>query len=85
MIDPNWFIKKWGNIDEIPMDDVYNRLSQLEIVVRDLQEKYSGALLDIKRLEEENISTTNELYRLENSLDARIDILAEHCRIDYDV
>ena len=27
-------------------------------------------------LEEENVSLTNELYRLENSLDARIDILA---------
>ena len=26
-------------------------------------------------LEEENISLTNEIYRLENSLDARIDIL----------
>ena len=32
-----------------------------------------------------NTETTNELYRLENSLDARIDILAERCRIDYDV
>lgn len=31
----------------------------------------------IKVLEDENISLTNELYRLENSLDARIDILAE--------
>jgi len=39
----------------------------------------------IKKLEEENIETTNELYRMENSLDARIDILAEHCRINYDV
>jgi hypothetical protein len=39
----------------------------------------------IKKLEEENIETTNELYRMENSLDARIDILAERCRIDYDV
>jgi hypothetical protein len=68
-MDPNWF----------------NRLSQLEILVKDLQERYYGALEDIKRLEEENISTTNELYRLENSLDARIDILAEHCRINYDV
>ena len=85
MSDPNWFQKKWGKIDEVPMDDVYNRLSDLEIQVKELQEKYQGALLDIKRLEEENISTTNELYRLENSLDARIDILAEHCRIDYDV
>jgi hypothetical protein len=36
-------------------------------------------------LEKENIETTNELYRLENSLDARIDILAEHCRIAEDV
>lgn len=35
----------------------------------------------IESLEQENIATTNELYRLENSLDARIDILAEHCRI----
>lgn len=39
----------------------------------------------IKVLEEENINTTNELYRMENSLDARIDILAEHCRINTDV
>lgn len=30
----------------------------------------------IKVLEDENVSLTNELYRLENSLDARIDILA---------
>ena len=85
MSDPNWFQKKWGKLDEVPMDDVYKRLSDLEIIVRQLQEKYSMVLEDIKRLEEENISTTNELYRLENSLDARIDILAEHCRIDYDV
>lgn len=39
----------------------------------------------IKLLEEENVGTTNELYRMENSLDARIDILAEHCRINTDV
>jgi hypothetical protein len=71
MIDPYWFHKKWGIKikEEIPMDDVYNRLSQLEIVVKDLQERYYAALLDIKRLEEENISITNELYRLENSLE----------------
>jgi hypothetical protein len=85
MRDANWFQKKWGKLDEVPMDDVYKRLSDLEIKVRQLEEKYSGALEDIKRLEEENIETTNELYRLENSLDARIDIIAEHCRINYDV
>jgi len=84
-MDPNWFQKKWGKLDEVPINDVYNRLSQLEILVKDLQERYYGALEDIKRLEEENISTTNELYRLENSLDARIDILAEYCKISEDV
>jgi hypothetical protein len=31
----------------------------------------------ISVLEEENIELTNELYRLENSLEARIDILSE--------
>ena len=58
--------------------DLYSKLMELD-------EKYNGLLLDVKRLEEENVETTNELYRLENSLDARIDILAEHMRIDYDV
>ncbi len=58
--------------------DFYDKILELE-------EKYQALLLDVKRLEEENIETTNELYRLENSLDSRIDILAERCRIDYDV
>jgi hypothetical protein len=71
MSDPNWFQKKWGKLDEVPMDDVYKRLIELE--------------MKVQKLEEENVETTNELYRLENSLDARIDILAEHCRINYDV
>ena len=31
----------------------------------------------VELLEQENIDLTNELYRLENSLDARIDILME--------
>jgi FtsZ-binding cell division protein ZapB len=53
--------------------------------VEELEEKYQGLLMDVKRLEEENVSLTNELYRLENSLDARIDILVEHCRIVEDV
>jgi len=33
----------------------------------------------IEVLEEENVATTNELYRLENSLESRIDILASEC------
>jgi hypothetical protein len=56
---------------DVPVDEIYKRLS-------DLEEKYSGALEDIKRLEEENIETTNVLYELmENirALDNRIDII----------
>jgi cell division protein FtsB len=66
----NWF-RKWSFDDDIPMDDVYKRLYELEAKV--------------ERLEEENVELTNELYRMENSLDARIDIIAERCRINYDV
>lgn len=60
--------RKWSFNEEIPMDDVYKRLYELE-------EKYEGLLRDVVRLEEENVQLTNELYRMENSLDARIDIL----------
>ena len=38
-----------------------------------LEEKYKGALIDIKHLEEENISTSNVLYELENRLQSQID------------
>ena len=69
--NPYWFLEKWGIADSVPMDDVYDRLIQLEDRVR--------------VLEEENIGLTNALYEMENSLDARIDILAEHCRIIPDV
>jgi len=78
MTEQHWFHKKWGLKPEVPIDEVYERLAALE-------EKYNALLLDVKRLEEENVELTNELYRMENSLDARIDILAEHCRINYDV
>jgi hypothetical protein len=76
----NWF-SKWGVSEELPMDDVYKRLY-------DLESKYEGLLLDVKRLEEENIETSNTLYEIMNSIDAvdnRIDIIAERCGIDYDV
>lgn len=51
--------------------DIYDKLLEL-------QEKYEGLLYDVKRLEEENIETSNVLYEISNSLDAvdaRIDIL----------
>lgn len=65
MSDPFWFQKKWGTYqDEVPTDIIFKKLEELE--------------QRILKLEDENISTTNELYRLENSLDARIDILMEN-------
>ena len=65
MSDANWFQKKWGKLDEVPMDDVYKRLVELE--------------MKVQKLEEENIETTNVLYEIMNSMngiDERIDILA---------
>ena len=75
------WLHNWGYADQVPIDDVYDRLAALE-------QKYYSALEDIRRLEEENIETTNILYELmENirAVDARIDIVAEHCGINQNV
>jgi hypothetical protein len=56
--------------------------------VEELQEKYQALLVDVKRLEEENIETTNVLYEIMNSVDAvdrRIDIIVEKCGCINDV
>ncbi len=73
MIDPYWFQKKWGiTRQDVTVEVLIKRMEELE-------EKYSSALEDIKRLEEENIETTNCIYEImENirALDNRIDIVA---------
>jgi len=74
MSDPYWFQKKWGTMkQDVPIEVLIKRIEELE-------EKYSGALEDIKRLEEENIETSNLLYEIINSteaIDRRIDIIFE--------
>jgi len=73
MSDPNWFQKKWGT-PEVPTDILFRKIEELE--------------QRIVKLEEENVETTNCLYENANSIeavDARIDILAEHCGIIKDV
>lgn len=55
----------------VETDDVYDKLLELEA--------------RIEVLEEENVELTNELYRMENSLDARIDILTLEKWIKKDV
>jgi hypothetical protein len=60
----------------------------LEERITTLEQKYEGALIDIKRLEDENVETTNVLYELmENirAVDARIDIIGEHYGITENV
>jgi archaellum component FlaC len=59
MSDPYWFHKKWGLKQNTPMDDVYERLTQLEN--------------EVNKLKEENIELTNSLYEVENRLQAKID------------
>jgi len=62
---------KWFFEEDVPMDDVYKRLYELEAKVQ--------------RLEEENIETSNTLYGIMNSIEAvdrRIDIIAERCGIN---
>lgn len=72
----HYLISRYGRQNAEP--NLYMMIQELQKKVQVLEEKYEGALKDIKRLEEENIETTNELYRLENSIesvDNRIDIL----------
>ena len=73
MNDKNWFQKKWGT-SKVPIDILLDRVEQLED--------------RLMKLEEENIETSNVLYEIMHtidSVDARIDILAEHCGIAKDV
>ena len=69
--NPYSFFEKWDCDEPIPMDDIYKRLSELEIKV--------------KNLEKENIGLTNALYEIENSLDARIDNLANKSLNKFDL
>lgn len=69
MIGSSWFQNKWGFDKELPMDDVYDRISDLEIIVKKLEAR-------IEELERENVETTNSMYEISNSLEARIDIIA---------
>ena len=73
MSDKNWLQKKWGT-SEVPTDVLFKKIEELE--------------QKIIKLEEENVETTNCLYEIMHSVDAvdaRIDILAEHCGIAKDV
>ena len=72
----DYLIARYGHQDVQP--NLYMMIEELQEKVKVLENKYHGALLDIKRLEEENIETSNCIYELQNSIEAvdnRIDIL----------
>jgi hypothetical protein len=72
----DYLIARYGHQDVQP--NLYMMIGELQEKVKVLEDKYQGALLDIRKLEEENIETTNCLYELGNSINAvdnRIDIL----------
>jgi hypothetical protein len=76
-----WFFSKSQKPIVEKHIDVYQKFLELE-------EKYQGLLMDVRRLEEENIENTNLIYELNHSLDAvdrRIDILADEWKGEPDV
>jgi hypothetical protein len=72
----DYLIARYGKENYQP--NLYMMIEELQNKVKVLEEKYRDALIDIKRLEEDNIETSNLFYELINSIDAvdnRIDIL----------
>ena len=63
-MNPYSFFLKWGIDEPTPLEVLSKKVKQLEDQVRILQE--------------ENVEQTNALYECWNSLDARIDIVAEN-------
>ena len=62
--NPYWFFQKWGIEQSSPLETLAEKVEQLE-------ER-------IKLIEQEMVGQSNALYECWNSLDARIDILAEN-------
>lgn len=72
----DYLISKYGKENYQP--NLYMIIEELQEKVKVLEEKYRDALIDIKRLEESNIETSNLFYEIQNSIEAvdnRIDIL----------
>jgi hypothetical protein len=62
--NPYWFFQKWDIREPTPLEVLAEKVEQLE-------ER-------IKLIEQEMVGQSNALYECWNSLDARIDILAEN-------
>jgi septal ring factor EnvC (AmiA/AmiB activator) len=67
-------------IDEITGEkySLTDLLVDLQRRVSELEDRYTSLIFDVRKLEDENVETTNTLYEITNSIDAvdaRIDIL----------
>lgn len=61
-------------------------MNTLNLAVKTLCEKVSELEDRIKKLEEENIETTNALYEMENRLQAQIDALINYTMlVDFEI
>ena len=69
--NPYWFFQKWGIGEPTPLEILEKKVQELEDKVRVLEEEMTGQ--------------SNALYECWNSLDARIDIIAENLRNEWDV
>lgn len=72
----DYLLARYGRQDAQP--NLYMMINELQEKVKVLEDKYQISLIDIKRLEEENIENSNLIYELQNSIEAvdnRIDIL----------
>ena len=69
--NPYWFFQKWSIQEPSPIEILEQKIQELEDKVR--------------VLEECNVEQSNALYECWNSLDARIDIIAQNMRTEWDV
>ena len=69
--NPYWFFQKWGVDEPTPLEILSQKIQQLEDRLSVIEEEMTGQ--------------SNSLYECWNSLDARIDILAEKCGRSEDV
>tara|TARA_B100002019_G_scaffold254012_1_gene235851 strand:- start:8 stop:241 length:234 start_codon:yes stop_codon:yes gene_type:complete len=60
--NPYWFFEKWGIKEQAPINDIQDKVEELEERV--------------KYLELERIGLINDLYELENRVQAQIDKIA---------
>jgi regulator of replication initiation timing len=66
---PVYFLDEITGINYNGMELINSMSSDIE----DLKTKYDSLLVDIKKLQEENIELTNSLYEFENRLESKID------------